>query len=214
VTQTPARFGAIAAGLLLIGAAAACAQPDQTPAGTPEVQRSMSFSAQRVPAAPLSGAFIERGYRITGSCAALQPPPQATPGPLPGGEPGGLSDAEARRRAEALERARLVLEAANPPVPRRGDMPAATVIGAEQCVNQLRVELTRRVAGSRTAPSIPDIRSTMESIGLTAVTVNANSRGPSFAGSTGAACLLGTFTADKPTFAIAPLPTAGGCHPD
>jgi hypothetical protein len=124
--------------------------------------------------------------------------------------PGSAGQQRWRRRAEALERARLALEAANPPTATRGDVPPGAAAGAELCVTRIRTELSLRTNTGRTEPAPADIRATLDNAGLTEVVVD----GPSFAGSSGQACLLGTSSAGKTTFTIAPLPGDGHCRPD
>jgi hypothetical protein len=111
--------------------------------------------------------------------------------------------------AEAAERARRALEAANPPLPRRGPLPAAAAARAEACARHLSPQLNLLMRD--TAPlDERALRRFLTREGLTGIGIGP---GPSFAGATGAACVYGSFTADGPELSIGPPGPDGSCSP-
>ncbi len=118
----------------------------------------------------------------------LQPAPRV-PAPVRSGEASCARDAAAQQPA---------------PTPRRGDVPADAVPGAEACVQQLRRSFNLLTAGGATALAARDVDAVLHSAGLTAIVVR---EGPAFAASTGYACVYG------PDFALGPLAADGSCPP-
>jgi hypothetical protein len=108
------------------------------------------------------------------------------------------------------QRARRVLAQQYQPVPRRGVVPEAAVPGAEACVYRLKMEFNLLMSGSPRVPDEQAIGAALSSAGLTKIVVRS---GPVFAASTGAACVLGTFTAKGPSFTIGPLAPNKSCRP-
>ena len=113
-----------------------------------------------------------------------------------------------RATDDAEERRRKALESQQTPVPRRGDVPAAAIPGAEACVRLLQIEFTLQAAATGAAPADAAIQATLLKVGLRKPVVKP---GPAFAASTGSACITGTFVGADPSKAIAPLNPAGAC---
>ena len=113
-----------------------------------------------------------------------------------------------RATDDAEERRRKALESQQTPVPRRGDVPAAAIPGAEACVRLLQIEFTLQAAATGAAPADAAIQATLLKVGLRKPVVKP---GPAFAASTGSACITGTFVGAEPSMTIAPLNPAGAC---
>jgi hypothetical protein len=110
--------------------------------------------------------------------------------------------------ADAAERRRRALAEANPPLPRRAGVPEAAAVRAESCARRISPELTLlSVTG---APDDNAIRQILSTAGLDQVVIRP---GPTFAASTGKACLYGTLTSDHPKLSIGPLAPNGSCPP-
>lgn len=109
---------------------------------------------------------------------------------------------------EAREQARRALMEQRRQIPRRGAVPEAAVPGAEACVHALEIHFSLLMRGSREAPGEPEIDAALRSAGLTEIVVSPR---PSFAGSTGAACVYGSFTAAGPEFVIGPAAPGRPC---
>ncbi|MDI6099568.1 hypothetical protein QLQ12_13270 [Actinoplanes sp. NEAU-A12] len=107
------------------------------------------------------------------------------------------------------EGARRALAQKHRPTPRRGVVPEAAVPGAQACVDALRTEFALRMRGSHETPGGPVIDVSLRSAGLTQIVIGS----ASFAASTGAACVYGTFAAAGPEFAIGPVAADGSCPP-
>jgi hypothetical protein len=101
-----------------------------------------------------------------------------------------------------------VLEANNTPVPTRGAVKPSVIPAAENCVHLLSLRFSLLAAGDK-ALTEPTVRAELLDAGLTGVIVDP---GPTFAASTGQACVVGTFTAGTPIFAITPLAGDGSCR--
>ncbi|WP_412746438.1 hypothetical protein [Krasilnikovia sp. MM14-A1004] len=108
------------------------------------------------------------------------------------------------------QRALLTLAQQYHPVPRRGVVPEAAVPGAEACVNALTMQFVLLAGGSRAVPDRRAVDAALRSAGLVDIVVRA---GPTFAASTGAACVYGRFSAAGPAFEIGPPATDGSCRP-
>jgi len=198
------RLSTAALVLGLTASLTACARPGSTPTGTPEAtSRPATLWASLAPAQPeLIGSAPGRlglrpGAACDGRAGRIPPPATTTPDPQPSAE------------SEAAARARRALEAANPPVPRRGPIQGDAAALAESCVRTLRLELTLLTGGRGGRPEEPALLRTLTSQGLSGITVGS---GAAFAASTGAACVYGTFTADGPELSIGPLAANGTCH--
>lgn len=190
---------------LVLGLAAsltACARPGNTPSGTPEATSEVTLAAslapaplppmQPVPGTPAVGCDGQRLQPVRPERVASAPPPPMT-----------------SAQVDAAERTRRALEAANPPLPRRGPLPAAVAARAETCARDLSPELNLLMRG--TAPlDESTLRTFLTGEGLTGIVI-----GPelSFAGATGQACVHGSFTADGPALSIGPTGPDGGCRP-
>ena len=205
------RRSATSVALTLIAATSGCARPGTTAPGTPTAEsRSLRVEATSYgrPVPRIDSSMMTRrpDGGVDPSCAT---PPEPWPAPQVSGSQAVPAQPDAAV-TEALERRRRNLEAQNPPTPTRGAVLAAAIAGAESCVRALRIEFTLLAAGSGTRPSDDTIRATLRHAGLTSVTVQP---GPTFAASTGQACLLGSLTTEKPSFTIAQLGPDGSCHP-
>ena len=178
----------------------ACARPGNTPSGTPTAtSRTVTVWATAAPAPPIglvpSRLATTPGPACGSSTTGVRKPPATTPDP------------QISPESEAAARARRALEAANPPVPRRGPVPDEAA--AESCARTLRMELTLLTSGRGETPQEPALRRTLTAMGLSGITVGA---GSAFAASTGTACVYGTFTADGPELSIGPLGADGTCR--
>jgi hypothetical protein len=125
--------------------------------------------------------------------------------PMPSLDPSDSFDVN-----DPQQRARRVLAEQHRPTPQRGVVPQAAVPGAEACVYALKLTFSLLTAGTRTVPDRQEIDTALRSAGLTKIVIHP---GPSFAASTGAACVYGTFAATGPSFAIGPLASDGSCRP-
>ncbi|RSM48833.1 hypothetical protein DMB66_45895 [Actinoplanes sp. ATCC 53533] len=138
------------------------------------------------------------GAVCDGRAGRIPRPPTTTPDPQLSAE------------SDAAARARRALEAANPPIPRRGPVRDDAAAIAESCVRTLRLELTLLTGGRGGRPGEPALLRTLTSKGLSGITVGKES---AFAASTGTACVYGTFTAEGPELTIGPLAANDTCHP-
>ncbi|MEU8230202.1 hypothetical protein AB0C12_11420 [Actinoplanes sp. NPDC048967] len=111
--------------------------------------------------------------------------------------------------ADAAERARRALEAANPPLPRRGPLPSAAAARAEACARNLSPQLNLLMHASD-ALDEQTLRAMLTREGLTGVVIGP---GPKFAGTTGNACVHGSLAGDGPDLSIGPPAPDGTCHP-
>lgn len=206
------------AALVVLGLAAslpACARPGDTPAGTPPAaSRPATLWASLAPAPPeLIGSAparpsvigvvpdrlrLRQGAVCDGRAGKTPRPAVSTPGPPPSPE------------SEAAARSRRALEAANPPIPRRGPVRGDAATIAEFCVRTLRLELRLLTGGRGGRPEEPALRRMLTSQGLSGITVG---EGSAFAASTGTACVYGVFTAAGPELSIGPPAARGTCRP-
>lgn len=107
------------------------------------------------------------------------------------------------------QRARRTLAEQHRPTPTRGPVPPDAVPGAEACVTALKLHFSLLTSGSTRVPDERAISGALSSAGLTKIAVRP---GPAFAGSTGAACVHGTYSTAGPAFTIG-LPAADGSCP-
>jgi hypothetical protein len=209
----------------LAASAAACASPDTTPSGTPAAQsRTVTLWASAAPAQPRGMAPSRLAVRPGPVCAGpagiakpatsgRQPipdpqPTRADPQPDAADPQPDAADPQPSTEPEAAARARRALEAANPPVPRRGPVPADAAAVAESCARILRLELTLLIGGRGGRPAEPALRRTLARQGLSGIAVGDES---AFAASTGAACVHGVFTAEGPQLSIGPIAANRTC---
>lgn len=198
-----AAVGRTAAVLALVAAGTACAgSAGRPPDAAPDRSTSVQLSAR--PAEPggavLGPSSMTRSPADSAGAPSCADAPPAVAQPAPGTSAGPLD-------GDAAERQRRVLQA-QPAVPQRPNVPPAAVPGAEACVRLLQLEFSLRGAGTGRLDERA-VRAALESVGLTAVNVG---RGPVFTASTGRACILGTFPADRPAMEIAPLGAGGDCQ--
>jgi hypothetical protein len=149
-------------------------------------------------AGPNDAGQPKPGPRGAGTNEAAQPKPAPR-----GTDPNDFDDPDG-----VLER-RRALEALQSPVPRRGEVPAAAVPAAEACVRLLQAELTL-LGVSAGGPADTAVEAALRRAGLRNPVVKP---GPAFAGSTGSACVVGSFAGTRPSLVIAPLDPAGACIP-
>ncbi|WP_148308237.1 hypothetical protein [Actinoplanes friuliensis] len=172
----------------------ACARPGNTPSGTPTAQSRPAAQITAVPA-PRGGsavAIAPRGW----TCDKQQAGRPQSVITNPGLEP------------EAQARARRALEAANPPLPRRGPLPEDVAVVAESCARALSLELKLLAANAGNVPDSSSVHRLLTAKGLTGVTTDTRS---SFAGAIGDACVHGTFSTDGPELSIGPQSPDGTC---
>jgi hypothetical protein len=216
----------VACVVLTLTAAAACAQPGNTPGGTPTVT-SRTLQASAAPVSPGPGPIPRpaTGVSRRPGVAECAQPANPVARPVPSHPRGAGPDDAGRPRAAGSigagtvpppeadpgteERRRRVLESQQSPVPRRGDVPPGAVAGAEECVRLLLLDFTLRTAGSGRAPDEAGIRAALTNAGLLQPVVVA---GPAFAASTGEACIVGTFPDGKPAMILTPL-SGTTCRP-
>ncbi|MFC3738546.1 hypothetical protein ACFOS3_15945 [Paractinoplanes deccanensis] len=201
VQMQASRWAAAAAMMMALAGCAApgTGRPGSTPASAVTVtvtgeMRAPSAGAVPRSAMPASAMPLPPPRRDEATCArgAL---------PRPTVDPSASFDLN-----DARERARRALAQQNPPTARRGVVPEAAVPGAEACVHALRIQFSLlEAAGSER----PDLGAALRSAGLTQIVVAS----PSFAASTGSACLYGTLTPAGPTFAIGPVTAGKPCSP-
>ena len=185
-----------------------CAGPGNTP-GNPEptpgsvtavisaANAGSAVAAPRpVPAPARSGATPARSGAASCAQGAM---------PMPSLDPSTSFDVN-----DPVQRARRALAERHRPTPRRGPVPEAAVPGAEACIYALKLHFSLLTSGSQTVPDNQAIGAALNTAGLTKIVVRP---GPTFAASTGAACVHGTFTTTGPAFTIAPLAADGSCPP-
>ena len=200
--------------LVLTASLAACARPGDTPAGTPAAaSRPATLWASPAPAQPeLIGSALARPALIGSAPGRVKLRPGAVCDGRVGKTPRPATttpDPQLTAESEAAARSRRALEAANPPIPRRGPVRGDAAAVAESCVRTLRLELTLLTGGRGGRPGEPALMRALTSQGLSGITVG---NGSAFAASTGTACVYGTFTAEGPELSIGPLATNGTCR--
>ena len=129
------RLPAAVVALGLIASLAACARPGDTPSGTPSARSEVTLMASLAPGPPqLAVPPVQRMSTMgcDGRIKPVQPKPAGSVPPRP------MTSAQ----ADAVERARRALEAANPPLPRRGALPTEAAARAEACARRLSPQLT------------------------------------------------------------------------
>ncbi|MEU8614429.1 hypothetical protein AB0C29_41220 [Actinoplanes sp. NPDC048791] len=190
--------------LALAGSLTACAGPGNTPSGTPTA----------------------KSETVTLWASAAPAPPQVVPPPVPGtpgvgcdgrriqpAQPKRMGSAPPRpmtsAEADAAERARRALEAANPPLPRRGPLPSAAAAQAETCARNLSPQLNLLMHASGPLDE-QTLRALLTREGLTGVAIGP---GPNFAAATGTACVHGSLAGERPEMSIGPPAPDGTCHP-
>lgn len=191
----------------------ACARPGNTPPGTPAAtSRPATLWASLAPAQPELIASAQPA--LIGSAPGRV---GLRPGAVCDGRVGRIPrpattkpDLQLSAESDAAARSRRALEAANPPIPRRGPVQGDAAAIAESCVRTLRLELTLLTGGRGGRPGEPALLRTLTSQGLSGITVGNES---AFAASTGTACVYGAFTAEGPELSIGPLAANGTCHP-
>ena len=229
-------MGTVLSTAIVLTMPAACARPGDTPEGHSEASViSGSAEAQATLSRPdvtdlltpaPAGPSFPPGATGTVACAQQRmtvakpggpvrvPPPARAEATAQGGQvpvPPPAGDDEQRDKAadEAAERARRALE--QPPLPRLGPVSEAAAWGAEACARELRTYLTLRRQGPGGPGPVTEaaVRDGLTSAGLLAPEV----RTDRFAGSTGAACVVGVLVDGEPALSIAPLPAGGICAP-
>jgi hypothetical protein len=110
---------------------------------------------------------------------------------------------------DAAARTRRALEAANPPLPRRGPLPSAAAARAETCARNLSPQLTLLMHSAAQLDEAA-LRALLTREGLTRVKIGP---GPTFAAATGNACVHGSLAGDRPDLSIGPPALDGTCHP-
>jgi hypothetical protein len=170
-----------------------CAAPDDTSGDSPS-----SAASVMVPHSAGLSPPVFRGQPGGAACVD-----DATSIPAAGAKSGAAP-------SDADERARRALQAQQHPTPRRSGVPEAAIPGAEACVQILRRNFALLTTGFRTVPDQPAVDTALRSADLTRIVVR---DGPAFAGSTGAACLYGTFTGTGLDFVIGPPAVDGSCPP-
>lgn len=202
----------------LAASLAACARPGNTPSGTPATTSEVTLMASLAPAPPRVAspplAAVPGTAEVGCDGRRRQPvrparpmgsaPPRIRPEsvpprirPTPGAE------------ADAAERARRALAAANPPLPRRGPLPSEAAARAETCARSLSPQLTLLLHGADPLDE-KTLRTFLTGEGLTGVVIGP---GLSFAAATGKACVHGSLTADRPELSIGPPAPDGTCRP-
>ncbi len=201
------RLSAAALVLGLTASLTACAHPGNTPSGTPAAgPRTATLWASARPAQPAEIA------PATPSLLRLRPRPACDS--RGGGIPAPATTTttpqpQTSAEGEAAARARRALEAANPPLPRRGPVQGDAATVAESCARMLRLDLTLLTGGRGGPPKEPALHEALARQGLSGITVG---NGSAFAASTGTACLYGVFTTEGPELSIGPLAADGTCR--
>ncbi|GAA3956408.1 hypothetical protein [Actinoplanes auranticolor] len=197
------RLATAAVVLGLAGSLTACAHPGNTPSGTPAAPSDVTFLASIAPAPPRVGQPLVPGTPAVGCDGQrLQP---ARPKRWNSAPPRPTTSAE----NDAAERTRRALEAANPPLPRRGPLPSTAAARAETCARNLSPQLTLLLH----SPGSLDertLRALLTREGLTGVVI---SPALDFAAAAGDACVHGRLAGERPDLSIGPPDPDGTCHP-
>jgi hypothetical protein len=190
--------------LALAGSPTACARPANTPSGTPTAEsKTVTLWVSAAPAAPQVVPPPVPGTPAVG-CDGRRIQP-AQPKWVSSAPPRPMTSAE----ADAVERARRALEAANPPLPRRGPLPSAAATQAETCARNLSPQLNLLMHGPGPFDE-QTLRAFLTREGLTGVVIGP---GPEFAAATGNACVHGSLAGERPDLSIGPPGPDGTCHP-
>lgn len=190
--------------IVVVALLAGCARSGATPAGTVQVTAVAS-------AAVVSGAAAVPLPVPSAAPASVVPAPVRSgeaacargARPLPSVDPSASFDVDDPR-----QRTQRSLAQQYSPAPRRGGVPAAAVPGAEACIHALKLQLSLRADGAR-VPDGPAVDAALRAVGLTKIVVGP---GSTFAASTGAACIVGTYAATGPAFTIGPEDADGSCR--